>query len=157
MAGRRVFYVAAAAGLAADLASKAAIYRLTAGQAAPEIFRDSPLLGITWVWNAGGVFGLGQGAGPFFALASLAAIGVIFWMLYSSDAGRWGLQLALGLVLAGALGNLYDRLLYAGKVRDFINLHFIKWPAFNLADVFISVGCVALVLLLLQRKPEAGA
>ena len=66
----------------------------------------------------------------------------------------------LGLILGGALGNLYDRLysLLSGAafsgVRDFINVHFISWPAFNLADVYISVGCgLLMVMLLFEKKP----
>ncbi|NPB06243.1 MAG: signal peptidase II [Aquificae bacterium] len=54
---------------------------------------------------------------------------------------------ALGFIAGGALGNFYDRLLY-GEVRDFIHLHWreLHWPAFNLADAFITLGGLYLIL-----------
>jgi len=177
---RWLFYLVTIVALAVDLGSKSVIgrvmsKRLVPGQAvevlelqsvknaiaarlahgkSEDVFlADSPVLGITWALNPGGVFGVGQGAGVLFALASVFAIGVILWLLYSAPAGRLLPQVALGLILSGALGNLYDRIFINGCVRDFINFHFrvvgIKWPAFNIADSAITVGCSLLVILML--------
>ena len=142
--------------MAADLLSKWAVGRLNL-QPGEELLKEFPIFGIVWTMNKGGIFGLGQGFTPFFVLASLGAIGVILWLLYSAPKDRVGLQITLGMVLAGALGNLYDRI-FLGGVRDFINFHFITWPAFNVADVCISVGCCLLVLMMLfeRRRTEAA-
>jgi signal peptidase II len=100
------------------------------------------------VRNAGGAFGLGSRFAPLFALAALTIVLVLF----SSGAtftSRWS-QVAVGLVLGGALGNLLDRLLreghgfLGGRVVDFIDTQ--VWPVWNVADMAVSVGAVLLAL-----------
>lgn len=61
------------------------------------------------------------------------------------------LTIACGLILAGAIGNLYDRIFYEG-VRDFISFYIINWPIFNLADVFITIGAF-LIIFCMFKKP----
>ncbi|BAS67524.1 signal peptidase II [Bathymodiolus septemdierum thioautotrophic gill symbiont] len=83
----------------------------------------------------------------FFAgLSFIASIALIVWMKKTSSTKKFEL-LALSLILAGAVGNLIDRVVY-GFVIDFIDLHYqdFYWPVFNVADITISVG-VALLLL----------
>lgn len=130
------------------------------------------VLNLHLVVNQGAVFGLGQGKRALFLLASVAAVATIGWVLLRSGARDWPLHLALGLILAGALGNMYDRVMFGG-VRDM--LHMLpgvplpfgwKWPGqavsecwpwvFNLADVELLAG-VGLVLLLGLRKPKEDA
>jgi signal peptidase II len=85
---------------------------------------------------------------------ALVAILVLFWR--DADAGRWT-RLALAGILAGAAGNLYDRLAY-GYVVDFLDFYVgsLHWPAFNVADSAITVGA-GLLLLDALRKPEKDA
>jgi len=68
--------------------------------------------------------------------------------------------IAVGLIYGGAIGNLVDRVAL-GKVRDFIELHlgFVRWPAFNVADVSIVIGIVLLLagLLGISRRRHAPA
>ena len=118
--------------------------------------------------NTGAVFGLGKGAQPFFVLVSIAAtcvIGRIFWV---SPAAAHGRHIALALMLAGALGNLYDRVRF-NAVRDmcwlFPDVHLpfgLHWPGggsqlypwiFNVADAALLTG-VGLMLLLMWRRPR---
>ena len=112
--------------------------------------------------NTGAVFGLGKGNRWFFVLASFVAIMVIGYLFARSDARATWLQLALAMVLAGALGNLYDRWFY-GAVRDMLWLfpETNWWPwIFNLADVSL-VGGVGLILVLTigheWRQRNAGS
>ena len=67
------------------------------------------------------------------------------------------LALGLALVLGGALGNLYDRMML-GYVVDFISLHYrdFYWPAFNVADATITSGAVLLVIDMFIGQDEAG-
>ena len=58
------------------------------------------------------------------------------------------------LILGGALGNAFDRIINGGGVTDFIDFHF--WPVFNVADSAVSIGVVLLILGYLVRKPNAG-
>src|SRR6185295_14999320 len=91
---------------------------------------------ITYVRNTGVAFGI--------LVASIAAVVVIVFSFRNSPSNR-RLQGALGLILAGALGNLYDRMNY-GYVIDFLELHArgFYWPSFNVADTAISIGVLLL-------------
>jgi signal peptidase II len=117
-------------------------------------------LEITAVANQGAAMGLGQGRKTLFVLVSVAAILVLFYFFAHSD-GRRFYQVVLGLLLAGVLGNLYDRLVH-GYVRDMIHVfpgvywsdihsslprvELFPW-VFNLADVFLCIGVPAVLLV----------
>ena len=64
------------------------------------------------------------------------------------------LTVACAMLLAGAIGNLYDRIFYQG-VRDFISFYIINWPIFNLADVFITIGAF-LIIICMFKKPHTA-
>ena len=95
-------------------------------------------------YNSGGAFGLGSGAAPFF-VAAAATLLVVLVVLGGRPRSTVA-SLALGLLVGGAAGNLWDRLLRdtGGAVVDFIDLQW--WPVFNVADAAISVGAVLFVL-----------
>lgn len=71
--------------------------------------------------NTGALFGLGKGLTPVFILASFLAFGFVLFLFIHSGKRRWSLHVALGLVLAGALGNLYDRIFVVADVVTFSN------------------------------------
>jgi len=112
--------------------------------------------------NRGAVFGMGQGARPVFILVSIVATAVIMTLFLRSHAKSWVFHLGLAMVLGGALGNLYDRVVYYG-VRDMFylfpgwNLPFgLSWPGgntglypwiFNFADVALVAGVILLGIL----------
>lgn len=103
--------------------------------------------------NTGAAFSLLHDADPrfvlpFFLVVGVVALGFILHMLRQVPAQRRLLPLLLGAVAGGALGNMIDRIRW-GYVVDFL-LFYIgnwSWPAFNIADIGISVGVVALILL----------
>lgn len=90
-------------------------------------------------------------------VASILAVVVIGYFILRPAAGSgWWMTIAFSLVLAGALGNLYDRV-FLGYVRDFIDWHYKReftWPTFNLADSYISVGVAILVVATLFQKGD---
>ena len=105
-----------------------------------------------WVlaYNKGAAFSFLADAGGwqrefFIGLTLVITIGLL-WMLRANQADRW-LRIALPLVVGGAIGNLYDRVVH-GHVVDFIQLHVAGyyWPAFNVADSAICVGAAMLVI-----------
>ena len=101
----------------------------------------------TAVQNRGAVFGMGQGMRWLFILISLAAI-VFVAYLFVRSRRQWWMNLTLGMLLAGIIGNLYDRVIF-GYVRDMIHA-FPRWPnlfpwVFNVAD---SLLCVSIGILL---------
>ncbi len=101
--------------------------------------------------NTGVAFGLFSGGGVAVTLITLAALAALL-AFFARNLDRPLVWLPTGLLLGGAVGNLIDRLGGEG-VTDFVKLP--AWPAFNLADVCITVGVVALVYVL--EKPRAAA
>jgi len=117
----------------------------------------------TLAYNRGAAFSfLANEAGWqrwFFAVVAVIASGVLFvWLKRLQSHERW-LGVALALVLGGALGNLYDRVVL-GHVVDFILVHWkTQWyfPAFNVADSAITVGAAMLILDMLINSPTKKA
>jgi signal peptidase II len=112
--------------------------------------------------NHGALFGLGQEfqkyANGFFAAVSVtAAVAILGWSLRRNAAiDRW-LAVALGLILAGTLGNLFDRVVFGG-VRDFLHYdHWFNWPVFNFADCFLVCGAGLLLLQAFASPAQAKA
>jgi signal peptidase II len=106
---------------------------------------------LTLQHNTGAAFSFLSDAGGwqryfFSGVAVVISIALVVWLLRLSP-GQWLLALALGLILGGAIGNLWDRLAH-GYVVDFISVHYGGWyfPAFNIADSAISVGAACLLL-----------
>lgn len=118
---------------------------------------DGPLTGLqTWSAakmprvNQGALFGMGNGYGGqankvYAAVSVLAVLGIGAWTIWrGAQAGGW-IAAALGLILGGTMGNLFDRIVFSG-VRDFLYFYKIDWPVFNIADCCLVCGAVMLVL-----------
>jgi signal peptidase II len=104
----------------------------------------SPYARIVHWYNSGAAFGMfQQGGGVFAVLAVIVVIAIIYYFPRVED-DDWPVRLAMGMQLAGALGNLIDRLTLGGKVTDFISVW--TFPVFNVADASITMGVVVLVL-----------
>jgi signal peptidase II len=102
------FWITAIAGLALDLCSKEwAFHTLKQGGRRPLI---PYALEFQTMLNDGALFGIGSGRTGLFLAASLLALALVLWMFAQCPPRRWLLQVALGAVLAGALGNMYDRM-----------------------------------------------
>ncbi len=172
------FVTIAVGGCALDLFTKSWIFgrlgyqQVQQGTPSPPTWLIGNVFGFETSLNEGAVFGVGQGQVVAFAtLSVIAALGIILWLIFARTARDLHLTLALSFVMAGILGNLYDRLglhaltwenVYdrAGRlvhqagapvyaVRDW--LHFkidlvnFDWPIFNLADSFLVCGAILLV------------
>ena len=109
----------------------------------------STYLNIRLIWNEGIAFGLfsfdDKALYHSLSLLILVIILVIIYMIIKSDGLK---KFSLILILGGALGNFYDRIAY-GAVPDFIDFHVngFHWFIFNIADIFISIGVFALIVL----------
>jgi signal peptidase II len=112
-------------------------------------------LQIVNVRNRGIAFGLLEDTGPLLVAVTLITMAVLVgW--FATDPARPGMWLGIGLIVGGAGGNLIDRL-REGEVTDFVDLP--VWPAFNVADMAITVGVILLVLLALageRSRSERG-
>ena len=120
-----------------------------------------PVLEITLRYNRGAAFSFladasGWQRSLFTALAVAVAIGIIVWLRRLDARRQWLLAVSLSLILAGALGNLIDRV-RLGHVIDFVVVHWkdAYFPAFNVADSAIVIGAGLLVVEILFAKSPA--
>jgi signal peptidase II len=118
---------------------------------------------IIHVRNTGAAFGILQGMPeslrtPFFLVITVLACAMVFFMLRQISATSVFTRSSFYLIIAGALGNLTDRI-RLHEVVDFLNFHIGRfyWPAFNLADVYITIGIVYLLIytMVSGRKEES--
>lgn len=113
---------------------------------------------ITYGTNPGAAFGFLAKAPPafrtlFLILVSIVAIVLILYFIVKNKATDNLLTLSLSFIMGGAIGNLVDRV-RAGEVTDFLDFSLASyhWPAFNMADSFISIGAVILIYEIFKRR-----
>jgi signal peptidase II len=150
--------IAAAIALAADQGSKLFLLyvlgfaRMGAGDTIPVL----PFFNLVMVWNPGVSYGLFPaqsvwGKYALIALAVAAIVGLSWWLWNTTSQS---LAIGVGLVIGGAIGNnLIDRVVY-GRVADFFHFYAFgyDWYVFNVADIAITLGAIAIIYEVL--KPE---
>jgi signal peptidase II len=156
---RALGFAVAALALALDQASK---WAMVGPLDLPRIEQITllPIFNFTWAENYGvslGLFTAGSEGGRWalIAMTSAIALGVLIWLLRERHSGE---TFALGLVLGGALGNIYDRATH-GFVVDFLDLHFGLYRPFlifNLADVAITLGVLIILARSFLSRNKAG-
>lgn len=103
----------------------------------------SPYARFVHWYNSGAAFGMFQNGNLVFTILAILVVIAIIYYFPQVEAEDWTLKVAMGLQLAGAAGNLIDRLLM-GKVTDFISVG--TFPVFNVADSSITIGVIVLLL-----------
>ena len=170
---RRFLIITLLAILADQLSKTAVVHLLLPSQSVPvlgDFFR------LTFILNPGGVFGTRLGSQNFYTFISILAIGVTLWFFFKTSTKENSFRMGLCLVLGGAVGNLIDRFRF-GEVVDFLDFDFFnitlpptevlffrfpgfyldRWPVFNLADSFVLIGMVLVVIYLLFLKESSIA
>ncbi|BAU07262.1 Lipoprotein signal peptidase [Fischerella thermalis JSC-11] len=110
---------------------------------------------LTYVTNTGAAFSLLSGKVEWLRWLSLGvSLALIALAWFGPLLNRWE-QLGYGLILGGAMGNGIDRFAL-GYVVDFLDFRLINFPVFNLADVFINIGIVCLLIATFQKTPSSG-
>lgn len=112
------------------------------------------IMDLTYLQNRGAAFSILQGQIWFFFLTTCLAMGVAAYYFVKAKPSQWGRQVGLALMMAGGIGNFMDRV-SQGFVVDMFQLTFIDFAVFNLADSYLTVGVVILILDLL-REDEDG-
>lgn len=159
---REIGLIAAALSLVADQGSKlfmlygAGFAAMPPGASVPVL----PFFNLVMVWNPGISYGLFPASGRLgtFLLVglSMAAVAVLSWLLWRSSSRA--LAIGYGLIIGGALGNnLVDRVIY-GKVADFFHFYGFgyDWYVFNIADLAITLGAIAILYDVLQPQTHEG-
>lgn len=114
---------------------------------------------LTLAFNKGAAFSFLNGASGwqnifFIVVAALVSVVLLVWLVRLKHAEKMN-ALAISLILGGAWGNIYDRLVY-GFVIDFMDVHLgqYHWPIFNLADSAICIGAAIMLLLSWSSSEE---
>lgn len=152
-------------GVASDLVSKAWAFDTLMARPDHVIDLIPGILRLSLSTNPGIVFGI-HAPRSLVMVATAAAVIVVMYLFTGSSRKSWPLHVALGMVLAGAVGNAYDRLFSfvripgraegaVGQVRDFIDVYAVNYPIFNVADMLLvlGVGIILLSLGSMRQKP----
>ena len=151
----RVLFVSAVLVLA-DQVSKAIVVRTMSLYESVPIIQN--FFHFTYITNDGMAFGINFPFGYFiFTTVSILLTAFLFWYLWSVRNHSIIIRLGIGLIIAGAIGNLIDRI-FLGEVIDFLDFMIgdFHWYVFNLADSYVTVG-MGLVLfdsIVLEKKRE---
>jgi len=162
MGNAALFAILALAGAGFDLKIKQEVFDRVGPPGSPPVSVIAPVLELRTSHNPGALWGLGQnfdGGSLFFAVLSIAAGAfIVYWLFVVGHVADGKQTAALGLIMAGALGNCHDRLRY-GFVRDFIFFHVdsigFEFPIFNFADSMLVIGAGLLLLLALRADTPA--
>jgi signal peptidase II len=127
-------------------------HTIAAGISPGETKKFLPAINLVHVRNTGVAFGVLSGGGTLVLVFTLTALVALIAFLAARPDRPW-LWLPTGMLVGGALGNLIDRIA-SGSVIDFIKLP--AWPAFNVADMSITFGVIALVLVLELGRKDGG-
>ena len=150
-AGRtRVFARALAVAALVIVLDRLTKHAVVSGIAVGDVHKFLPGVQLVHVRNTGVAFGFLSGGGALVLALTLVALAALLVYFALRPARPW-LWLPVGLLVGGALGNLIDRLAN-GSVTDFIKLPF--WPAFNIADMAITFGVLALLYVLEGPRRE---
>jgi signal peptidase II len=143
------FYLIAVFIIIADQVTKWAVIR------GLPLYVAHPVLGnflwLTHTRNTGGAFSLFPARNATFIAIAMVAIGALVYAYQKHQRVNTLVSAALGLALGGAIGNLIDRIRF-GYVVDFVDIHVIRWPVFNVADSAITVGIFLLAWHFLFAK-----
>ena len=138
-----------------DRLTKIYVIYLDKTNSGSEIF-SSKFLNVYLIWNEGIAFGLlSFNQNIFYNFLTLFIVIIIFIILYMITKSSGLKKYSLLMILGGALGNVFDRIIYKA-VPDFIDFHVgnFHWFIFNVSDIFISVGVILMVILELFDKPK---
>ena len=117
-----------------------------------------PFLNFYLIWNTGIGFGLAAMETNIYyhiltSMIAIINIGLVFFLIKSKGVHAY----LIALIIGGSLGNLFDRIYYYA-VPDFVDLHLgdYHWFIFNVADIFITVGIIGLILIELLKKEKVS-
>lgn len=149
-----LYAIAAAIALIADQALK---YWVTANIELNGGFKPliPGFIRLSNIHNSGAAFSFLEGARWLFVVLCVIFVAAVIWLLIKRIIATPGARWSAVFIMAGALGNCIDRVI-SGYVVDMLEFEFVRFPVFNLADIFITVGAIAFCICLLVEKPVAA-
>ncbi|MGD8534462.1 MAG: signal peptidase II [Candidatus Aminicenantes bacterium] len=156
MIRRLIFPIIIFALLGIDQLTKALIARSIPFQSSQSVIPG--FFNLTHIRNRGAIFGFFSHSESrilfiFLTLVSLVALGLVIYYFFKTPSSQRFMKISLSVILAGALGNLIDRV-FRGYVIDFLDFHIKNWhwPSFNVADACITIGAFLLIFILVFKR-----
>ena len=113
------------------------------------------ILSLTYLRNTGAAFSILENQQWLFAVITLVVIGAAIWYLSKHIKDSVWLLSALSLIIAGGIGNFIDRM-RQGFVVDMFQLDFINFAIFNVADSYLTIGVLVLIVMMLKEEGNAS-
>ncbi|MCW0996347.1 signal peptidase II [Streptococcus anginosus] len=113
------------------------------------------ILSLTYLRNTGAAFSILENQQWLFVVITLVVIGAVIWYLSKHIKGSVWLLSALCLIIAGGIGNFIDRM-RQGFVVDMFQLDFINFAIFNVADSYLTIGVLVLIVMMLKEEDNAS-
>ena len=115
---------------------------------------STPVFALTYVKNYGAAFSILQNSREILIILSVVAITLLFgYVIKHLKSISFKSIFFISLLSAGIAGNLHERIAY-GYVRDFFEIRAFNFPVFNISDIFITIGVIALIILILLKKTK---
>jgi len=161
MKHRALYFIIIIVVLSIDQLTKSLIVRSITIQGSKSVIPG--FFNLTHIRNRGAIFGFFSQSNSqilyvFLTLVSLTALGLVVYYFFKTPRSDRFMKVSLSLILAGALGNLIDRV-FRGYVVDFLDFYIRNWhwPSFNVADSSITIGAFLLIFILLfKRRPTCS-
>lgn len=114
------------------------------------------LINLVYVENRGAAFGILQNKRILFVILTIVVVlMLVIYFFKNYKTNEKILNISLSLIISGALGNFYDRILQ-GYVVDFLEFSFFNFPVFNIADTLITSGCILMIVYIIFFESETG-
>lgn len=115
---------------------------------------SNEIFALNYIKNTGAAFSILQNSRELLIILSVTAL-VLLFMYVIKHIKSISLQTLffISLLSSGIAGNLHERIVF-GYVRDYFQLNFINFPVFNISDVFINIGVIALIIIILVKKTK---
>ena len=113
------------------------------------------ILSLTYLRNTGAAFSILENQQWLFAVITLVVIGAAIWYLRKHIKGSIWLLSSLSLIIAGGIGNFIDRM-RQGFVVDMFQLDFVNFAIFNVADSYLTIGVLVLIVMMLKEEDNAS-
>ena len=112
---------------------------------------SNAVFSLTYLKNSGAAFSLLENAREFLIILSIVASTLLFLYVHNNKGIHLISVSFIALLTAGIMANCHERIVL-GYVRDYIHLNFVNFPIFNMADIFITIGVIALIGILMVYK-----
>lgn len=115
---------------------------------------SNPVFSLNYIKNTGAAFSILQNSRELLIILSMVALVLLaLHVIHHLKSISLKTCFFIALLSAGIAGNLHERIIY-GYVRDYFQLNFINFPVFNISDILINVGVIALIIMILIKKTK---